>query len=163
MLTDILGIVGLGMSIFGGLGQSGVAKQQANVSAGIAGDEEQLNTIKQRQNTLSTNRAQLENLRNVQRARAQGVNSAVQGGAQFGSGMAGGQAQVADAGMTNSVGLSQKLQTSNEEFGVTGDIDQKKIQMAQLGGQMATDAGWASLGGSLTKSAPMLGNIFKMS
>lgn len=160
-ISATLGIVGLGMSIFGGLSAASNAKQQAQVSMGIATDEGQMNAVKQQANTLSTSRAQLENVRNVQRVRAQGMNAAVSEGAQFGSGIQGAQSGATSQGAYNATGIAQQSQFANQMFGITGDIDQKKIQMAQLGGTAATDQGIASLGGALTKSAPMLGSLSK--
>jgi len=68
-----LGLAGLGMSLFGGLGQASVVRQQAQISAQvagvsgqIAGDEQQVQAQRQQQMELEANRQQLQNFRNVQ-------------------------------------------------------------------------------------------------
>lgn len=156
-----LGIAGLGMSLFGGIKGAQVAGQQAEVSQDEARQEQNINNKKQQQMNLEASRQQTENYRNIQRARAQGVNAAVQGGAQFGSGLSGGQAQARDQGGVNSLGISQNLQFGNTIAGYTNTISGDKMQMASLGGQAATDAGIASLGGALMKAGPTIGAFGK--
>jgi hypothetical protein len=156
-----LGVVGLGMSIFGSVSGAGVAKQEAQVSSNEATQEQSINNAKQQQMQLQAQRSQLENFRNVQRARAQGLNSATNQGAQFGSGLAGGQAEATDQGAYNSLGINQSLQTGNQIAGFNQNITNDKIQMAQLGGQAATDAGIASLGGAVMKAGPIIGAFGK--
>ena len=152
---------GLGASLFGGISGAGVSKQEAQVSANEAQQEQQINQQKQQQMNLQASRSQLENFRNVQRARAQGLNSAVNQGAQFGSGLAGGQAQATDQGMYNSLGINQNLQIGQTIAGLNNNISNDKIVMAGLGGQAATDAGIASLGGALMKAGPTIGQVGK--
>lgn len=156
-----LGIAGLGMSLFGGLSGASVAKQQASVSENIATQEQNINQQKQQQAQLESQRMQTENFRNTQRARAQGLNSAVNQGAQFGSGLSGGQAQATDQGLFNSLGINQNMQLSNSIYADTSTINSDKIQLASLGGQAATDQGIASLGGALTKAGPIIGAFGK--
>lgn len=149
------------MQLFGGAKGAGVAKQQAAVSSDIAGQEQAINTQKYQQMQLEANRSQLENFRNMQRARAQGLNSATQQGAQFGSGLAGGQAQATDQGLFNSLGINQNLEVGNNIFGLNSNISKDKMQLASLGGEAATDAGISSLGGSLIKAGPIVGAFGK--
>src|ERR1700749_2431436 len=136
-----LGIAGLGMSHVGGLSGAKVAGQEAQVSANEASTEQQVNNQKQLQMQLQGQSSQLENFRNVQRARAQGLNSAVQQGAQFGSGLAGGQASATNQGFQNALNLDQNFQIGQNIAGFNNKISGDKLQMAALGGQAATDAG----------------------
>ncbi len=154
-----IGAVGLGMQIFGGMGASSTAKQEAQVSQDIAKQEQQINQVKQTQMNMEAQRMQLENIRNGQRARAMGVNAAVNQGAQFGSGLAGGTAQVQDQTYFNMQGVNNAKAYSTQITGYNDLISQDKSQLASLGGTMATDQGIASLGGSVMKSAPMLGQM----
>lgn len=156
-----MGIVGLGMSLYGGLSGAKVAGEQAQVSQDEAQQEQKINEQKQQQMQLQAGRSQLENFRNVQRARAQGLNSAVQQGAQVGSGLAGGQAEATDQGLYSSLGINQNLQFGNTIAGYNNAISGDKMQMAQLGGQAATDAGIASLGGAVMKAGPTIGAFGK--
>lgn len=156
-----LGLAGLGMQLFGGLSAASNAKQQAQVSSQIAGDEQQINVQKQQQMQLEANRKITENFRNVQKVRAQGMAAATAGGAQFGSGIAGAQAGEADQGLVNAGGVNKNLEIGENIFGVTTDINAKKMQLASLGGDAATAQGIASLGGALIKSGPMIGSFTK--
>jgi hypothetical protein len=170
-----LGLAGLGMQLFGGLGQASVSKQQAGISAEVAtisgqvaGDEQKIEAQRQQQMQLEAGRLQLQNFRNVQQAKAQGLAAATAGGAQFGSGLAGAQAGATDQGLYNSLGISQNLAIGQNIFGINSDISQKRIQMAGLqsqsallGGQAATDQGYQSLGGALIKAGPTIGAFGK--
>jgi hypothetical protein len=156
-----LGIVGLGMQLFGGFGAANAQKQIAGLSAGVSQDEQRVNAQKQQQVQLQGRRMQLENLRNVQRARAKDTAAAVSGGAQFGTGLQGGLASASDQGTTNALGINQSLMASQNIFGINSDISGKRVQMANLGGTEATDQGIASLGGAVVKSGPILGAGYK--
>jgi len=156
-----LGIVGLGMQLFGGFAGAGVAKQQAQVSEEIAQDEQKINIQKQQQMQLQAQRSNLENFRNVQKAQAQSLAAATAQGAQFGSGLQGGQAQIKDQGLYNALGVNQNLQIGQNIFGINSDISAKKEQLASLGGQAATDQGIASLGGAIMKAGPIVGAFGK--
>lgn len=154
-------VVGLGMSIYGGFKQSADAQQEAKISQEITGAQQQQNDIRKQQMELSSSRSQLENVRTAQRARSMATMSAVSQGAQFGSGLQGGLAQVSDAASWQNQGIVQNTQLGEGMFGLQNQISGYQSQMASLKGQEATDAGWASLGGSLMKSAGPLGNLTK--
>lgn len=156
-----LGVVGLGMQLFGGFGASSAAKQQAQLSQGIGIDEQAINIQKQQQMQLEARRSQLQNFRNAQRLRAQATSAAVQGGAQFGSGLPGGLGGISGTETENALGINQGSQISQNIFGFNNDISSKRIQSAQLGGQIATDQGLSSLGGALVKSGPTIGGLSK--
>lgn len=174
-ITIGLMAVGTGLQIYGGMKQSGIAKQQAaigqqqaSISADEAAQEQGINYQKQQQMQLQASRMQLENFRNVQRARAQGLNTAVSQGAQFGSGLQGGQAQATDQGYTNALGINQNLEIGNNIFGYNNAISQDRIksaglqsQSAALGGDAATASGISSLGGALVKTGPTIGAMAK--
>jgi hypothetical protein len=160
-ITIGLEAVGLGMQIFGGLSGASNAKQQAEVSSQISADEQRVNDQKEQQMQLEASRAQTENFRKTQQARAQGLAAATSQGAQFGSGLAGGQAAATDQGLLNSRNISQNLQIGENIFGIDRDISSKKMQLASLGGEAATDQGISSLGGALIKAGPTIGSFGK--
>lgn len=161
------------MQLFGGLGGASVSKQQsqlnaqsAQISGQVSADEGKINEQKKMQVGLEAQRAQLENFRNVQKAQAHNLNTATQQGAQFGSGLAGGQAEAQDQGGVNALGIGQNLEISNNIFGIDADISSKRVQMAnlqsqsaQLGGDAATYQGISSLGGALVKAGPTIGSF----
>lgn len=152
--------VGLGMSIFGGIGQANTAHQIAQVSQDKAQHDMEVNTLKQQQVRLEASRTQMQNVRNMQRARAMSLSSATNQGAQLGSGLQGGLADVQNQGNFNMLGVRQALQTSDNIYSENQSITQDNAKIAALGGQSATDAGIASIGGALMKAAPGIGSIF---
>lgn len=147
------------MQIFGGMGASKTAGEEAKVSADEATQEQGINNAKQAAMELNGRRTNMENIRNIQRARAMNLNTSVNQGAQFGSGLQGGQAQAEDQGLFNMSGVNSALQTGRQINAFNQNITSDKIQMASLGGTMAQDQGIASLGGALMKAGPMVGAI----
>lgn len=156
-----IGAVGLGLQIFGGAKQAENAQQQASVSMDEARQEQGINDAKQKAMEVNARRTQIENARNVQRARAQGLEAAVNQGANLGSGLQGGLAQATDQGTWNNLGVTQALQTGRDINTFNQAISSDKIQMAALGGQAATDQGITSLGGALLKAGPTIGSLAK--
>jgi len=156
-----IGAVGLGMQLFGGIGQSSEAKQAAAVSQDIARQEQGVNDVKQHQMDMEAQRMQMENIRNTQRARAMGLNAAVNQGAQYGSGLQGGLAQVTDQGLFNMQGVNFAKSYADQISGYNNAISGDKEQLASIQGQSSTDAGIASLGGALMKAGPTIGAFGK--
>lgn len=158
-LTTATQVVGLGMSLFGGISAASDAKQAANIQSNIAGLEGGLETQRHTAMELSANRQSLEILRSNQRARSTAINNATNQNAQFGSGLQGGLAQVTDQGLFNLAGVNQNLQIGDAMFGINQQITTQKQQLAQVQGQAATDQGIASIGGALTKAGPTIGSL----
>lgn len=158
-LSSAVSVVGLGMSLFGGASTASDAKQAASIQSNIAGLEGGLEDQRHQAMELSAHRQQLEILRNNQRARATAMTNATSQGAQFGSGLQGGLAQIEDQGLFNLAGVNQNLEIGEAMFGINKQITGQKQQLAQVQGQMATDQGISSLGGALVKAGPTVGNI----
>lgn len=152
--------VGVGMSIFGGMEQSNIAHEKAAYSSDVAQQELGINQQKQNAMELAGRRQQLEIIRNGQRARALAENNATNQGAQFGSGLQGGLAQVTDDALTNLLGVNQSLEIGRNINTYNTKISQDKMRLAQLGGDEASAAGFSSLGGSIMKIGPTVGNFF---
>lgn len=159
-ITLGLGAIGLGMKLFGGLSASSDQSQSYKLQQQEAQSEQQINVQKQNLFEVQTRRSQMENFRNVQRARAMGMNSAVNQGAQYGSGIQGGQDQATDQGNVNNLGLNQNLMTSRNIFADTSAINADKYQIAGLQSDASTDQGIANMGGALMGSAGTISNIF---
>lgn len=151
--------VGFGLSLFGGLGQANNAKEIAKVSQDKAQHEQQINDLKQQQARLEANRMQMQNIRNIQRQRALATASATSQGAQFGSGLEGGLADVTNQGFFNMQGVNQALQTSEEVYGQNKYITSDNAKIAGLQGQSASYQGLSSLGGALIKAGPTIGAV----
>lgn len=154
-----MGAAGLGLSIYGGLQESKIEGQEAQVSASIASDEEQINKQRQQLATLTYNRQTTENIRQAQmgaaRAKAAGVNQ----GAQFGSGSVAGVEHASSEQAFNQQNLNQNYTIGQNIFGLTSQIDQSQIQLAQLGGAAAGAAGIAGLGGALMGGSMAAGRL----
>lgn len=158
-ITIGLAAVGLGLQLFGGAKQAEEAQKQQQIQRNIQGLEVGVNAQRKQAMELSASRQQLENIRNVQRARAQGMSAAVNQGAQFGSGIQGGQAQAQSMGAWNNLGITQNLEIGRNIFGLNDQISAQKTQLSQSQSASATDAGWATLGGALVKNSGTISNI----
>lgn len=152
-------VVGLGMSLFGGMSAASDASQAASIQSNIAGLEGGLEDQRHKAMELSASRQQLEILRNNQRARSTAMVNATNQGAQLGSGLQGGLDQVQDQSLFNLAGVNQNLQIGEKMFGINQQITAQKQQLAQIQGQSATDQSIASLGGALVKTGPVIGQI----
>jgi hypothetical protein len=140
-----LAAVGTVGSIVEGQKLAQTQSQEAQNSMQQFGVDEQMNNARQQQMTLSSQRQQMQNLRNLQRAKASGLAGAVSSGAQFGSGLAGAQAgETAQAGV-NTLNTAQNQMIGNQMFGLMNRQDQLKIQMAGLQSTAATQQGTMSM------------------
>lgn len=154
-----LSLVGVGLSLFGGNEQANIAKQEAQVSQDEIAQEQKVNDQRQQAMELSAHRQQLEIVRNTQRQRALGLASATSKGAQYGSGMPGGQADTTNQGVFAFQGVSQNLQIGENIFGLDKLISGDKSQMSALQGQMAEAGNYAAYGAAVSKSADPLGRL----
>lgn len=158
-LTLGITAVSMGMQLFGGMGAAENAREAHRLQGEVAGLEGKVNDQRRSQMELSARRQQMEIFRNNQRARAMGTNAAVNQGAQFGSGLQGGLAQVQNQSMWNSLGISQNLEIGRNIFGINDEISRKKAQISNVQGEMATNQGIASFGGQLMNSAEPISRI----
>jgi len=166
--------VGFGLSLFGAKkqkeaseAQAAAARQVAAYSGDIATQEQGINDLKQKQMEMEGRRTQLQNVRNMQRSRAMAVNAAVSQGAQGGSGIQGGLAQVENQGLFNMQGVQNALEVGRGINSYNKLISQDKIGIAQQQGISASAQGDAaegqglmSLGGTLLKSGGTIGSMF---
>lgn len=156
-----IGAVGLGMQIFGGMSQADNAKQQAAVSKDEAAQEQGINAQKQNAMELDARRKQLEVIRTNQQAQALATSRATSQGAQFGSGLQGGLAEVQDQSMFNLTGINNSLEIGRNINQYNQNITQDKYKMADLGGDAATNQAISSIGGTLMKVGPTIGSMSK--
>jgi hypothetical protein len=153
------GLLGLGIEAFGAFDQYEGAQKAAQASEQIAGLEGQVNEQRRLAMQITGRRQQMEIIRQGQRASAQATAAATNQGAQFGSGLAGGLAQVAGQAGSNLLGENQQLAVGNEIFNLDAKISQQRILQAQAQGQQATGQGISSIGGVLLKAAPILAGL----
>lgn len=160
VISGVTSLIGVGLSIFVSSEQSKIQQQEAQVSQQISGVEQQINAQRQQQMVISARRQQLQTIRSVQQARSQALAAGVNQGGQFGSGVAGGEAQASAQGAYNQLGVSNSLQIGQNIFGLTNQQDQLQAQLASLQGKSASYAGISSLGGDVSRAGPALTNIF---
>jgi len=155
-----IGAVGLGLNIFGGAEQSGVAKQAAQVSAQIAGLENQENDVRHQAMLMSARRNDIETLRTAQRARALGIQAgATQTGSLTGSGVTAGIQNTEAQGAWGLQGTANQVSFGNQIYGIDQQIGANRVQLAQLGGKMSSAQGLSSLGGALMQAGPYIGKF----
>lgn len=154
-----VGAIGLGVSAFGMFGASSASKKASDIQNSILAEQTAENQVRQQYVNMQAQRSQIQNVRNTQRAQAQGLTASVSQGAQFGSGAAGGQAQASAAGAWNAEGISQSLISANRIFGIDYQIDQLKGQLGAEDATMQSYKGMQSLGGSLLGSAQSIGRL----
>lgn len=159
-LTAGIGLAGVGLSLFGSMAQANIAHQEAQVSGQIVQTDMDVNQQKYTQELLNTQRMQLENIRNAQKARSMALTSSVSQGAQFGSALPGAYGQISGQSNTNFLNTSENQQIGTSVFGLDQHADQLKIQLASLGGDMANAQGISAIGAGISKSASPLGNLF---
>lgn len=159
--------IGLGLkiggSLFGSSDASKFAEQYNQQEQQKFKLEQQVQDQHAQAMELSSRRQQLETFRNTQRARAMGLNAAVNQGAQYGSGLAGGQASIQNQGLFNSQGIALNTMIGENIFGLNRQISSVNATESSLKAQyqqsQATDQGIASLGGAILGSAGTIGNI----
>ncbi len=153
-----LGIAGIGLGVqaFGFFGARGAQKQAAQAAQNVAALEQQVNGQRRNAMELSAKRQQLEIFRNMQRARAQGTQAAVSQGAQFGTGLQGGLAQVAGSSYWNALGVTQNLEIGRNIFNLNDQISAQKALMAKSQSEAAEYQGYSALGGAITGNAKTL-------
>lgn len=159
-ISATLGLVGLGVSLFGGIMGASDASKAAGINQDIAAQEIGVNSQKRQQMVLNSRRQQLENMRNVQKSRSLGLTNATSDGSQFGTGLKGGQAAATDQGGVNALGFSQNLQIGQNIFALDDKIDQDKSQLAGVQADQAMWGAVAGAGSSISKSSSLFGNLF---
>ena len=159
-----LSLAGLGLGIYGTMEQMKYAKELANEESSIAGLEQNQEAIKYTAMVTDARRRKLENIRNAQRARAQAVSTAVNqgagvGGNNYGSGLPGGEAQIAADVATANKGIDNQINFSSQMFQTNSQIYGIRAQEARTKADMAEAQGYSALGGSLMSAAPTFGKL----
>ena len=158
-LTLGIGAIGLAANLFFGQRASEDANKTQALEQQRFGLEKQVNDQRRQAMELSGRRQQLENFRNMQRARAQGIQAATNQGAQFGSGLQGGIADVENRGFFAAQGVNQNLAIGRNIFALDDQISDNKALQSRYKSDQATNSQWASLGGSIMSNAGTIGKI----
>lgn len=157
--TAGFGIAGLGMSLLGSFEQSKDQSQVYNLESQNASIDMQEDMQRQLQMHLNAQRMQQRNLQNLRRAQANGLAAAVASGSQYGSGLAGGQAQARDQFGFNELNTNQNLAIGDKMFQYNAQIDENKIQMASAESSANNWGGIGKIGGGILSAAGSLGQL----
>lgn len=137
------GLVAQGVGAYMGYqAQQGISQANQN----IAKDQQAINEQNLIQMKLNARRAQMEVLRNNQRARALALNTSTGQGAQFGSGLQGGYGQIAGMAGTNLLGINQNLTIGKTISTYNQDITNQQLALSKYQSQASTAGGISSLG-----------------
>jgi hypothetical protein len=151
--------LGIGLEIFGGKKSYDAAKDYNAAQVQQIQLEQQQESVRFQAAAIKKNRDDLENLRNTQKAAALGLAAGVNQGAQFGSGVAGGQAEVQDEGTFNALGLSQNWQFTSQNYNLTAQLNQAKIAQANAGLKMQQGNAFSSAGKDVLSALPAIGKL----
>ncbi len=151
-----LGLLGSAVGAFTSYEASKKINQSQQAQFGL---QQQVEGQRRQAMMLKDRRDQLENLRNVQRARATALTNATSEGAQSGSGLQGGFAQVMGQGSWNSVGMSLNLGIGENIFDLNSQITDQKLLQSQAQQQMSLGQGISSFGSSLMGASPGIGRL----
>lgn len=151
--------VGVGLQLYSGFKQSEQSKEIAQLSQQKAAEEQAINRIKLQQMEVEGRRMQLETIRNTQRARALSLSSAVTQGAEFGTGLLGGQAEIQNKGAWNLQGVDFGLMFGRDIAARNDNISALNARIAGVSGEMAESNSYGSLGGALIKAGPVVGQL----
>lgn len=140
-----IGLVGAGIGAYG-------AVKQAQGARTLAAQQQKAETIREAQTNVEATRNRRSMIRQAVLARAQAVNNATQQGAEGGSGLQGGQAQISSEANSAIVATNQNQDISSNMFATN-----RAIAGAQS--TMATGSGISSLGQAIVKNSGEIGRV----
>lgn len=159
LVTGGLTAASMFMQWQGGQKAAQASQQQAQLSAQNAGFEMQIDQQRRQAMELDAQRKSMDVIRNAQRARATALSNAAGSGSQFGSGLQGGYGQISGQSGFNLLGINQNRMIGENIFGLNQQIDQNKMQIASLGGTLASAEGEMGFGKSLGGAIGPLSNL----
>ncbi len=131
--------------IFSAITGSEDAKKQAAIQKQEIATQMQIESQKETSMELTARRQMTENVRNAQMSRSMALAAGTNQGAQFGTGVQGGEQTVMGQAGVNSLGISQNLQIGRNIFGLTTQLDSEKIAMADAQSKAASDAAFGKM------------------
>jgi hypothetical protein len=157
MLPLLLAAVGLQVAgtVIGMSGASQAHQSQQQITQ----LEMQQDQTRRQMMEITARRQQMEVLRNQQRARSLALAAAVNQGASFGSGLAGGYGQIAGQTNTNLTAIGQNLAAGRHMFDLNAQISQQRMNISDAQSTMAMGQGISSIGSAIGGSMGPMGNI----
>lgn len=138
--------------------QAKAAKEAAGLQKQSIDAQKQAQQIQQKQNDVAAARSRRQQYRTAVLSRAEAETSAVLGGAQFSSGLAGGQGSISSQTASNLQGInqgqefSQQISSANQR---SADFRGQSVVAAQS----AAGVGASSLGGLLVQGGGIISKI----
>lgn len=157
--TALMFGAGLGFKAYGMMAGSDAADKYNQAQIQKINLEKQVEEQRRKAMELDARRKQLENFRQVQRARSAALTNATSQGAAQGSGLQGGYGQITAQGAWNSAGISQNLEIGRNIFGINSQITDTNITLANSQRDLQRAQGYTSFGGDLMNSAPGFGRL----
>lgn len=155
----MFGILGLGLQGAGLITNMIGAGRATQSQKQIAEYERQIEAQKMRAMELDAKRRTIEIMRTGQRAQAMALTAASAQGAQYGSGLQGGYAQVAGQTNFNALGVQQNLEIGRNIFDLNSKISDEKMNLFDAQGLMNIGQGLMGMGGALVGAQDKLGNL----
>ena len=158
-LTGFGGALEIGSVVGGLMGTSKSvqgSKEKAAAEKQIAQLEIQSDAVRRKAMEFSARRQMLQTVRQAQQAKAIGLANAVNQGAQFSSGLAGGYGSISGQASTQQVGVLTNLGFGENIFDINAQIDKQKMAEADAETKIAEGQGQSSMFGSIGKAVPSI-------
>lgn len=139
--------------------QYSAAKNQGAIQQQMIAEEQKQEELRRRQMELDARRRQMEILRQQQRTRALAQATAVSQGAQGGSGIQGGLAQIAGQSGNNLLGVNQGLSLGQDMFASNANLSNLRMSYADAGTDAALGRGISGISNTLFQLSGPLGRM----
>jgi len=145
-------VVGVGTSIVG-------ASEQAEAQQQMIAIQQKENEQRQRLFEMEQQRKRIQEIRNAQLASSTARVNAVAQGAQFGSGLLGGLAQIQGESNYNILGIEQNSLIGENLYALDTQLTQAKIASAQAASLQQIGGSLTSFGGMAINSMDEIGRL----
>lgn len=160
ILSGIAGLVGVGISYAAAEDEANQQKQYYGVGKQIVGVQQQENYQRYLAMQYSSQRQNLENLRNVQKTIAASTNFAANAGGTFGSSLSEARGATKAQGAFNTSGISLGVQSGQTMYGLSNQQTNLQMQQADIMTNIATDKGQEALGNAIISASGAFGRMF---
>jgi len=154
-----LTVAAIGASAIGGVTSIVGAGMANSANQKILQGEQQIEAQRFKAMKLKADRDQMQALRTQQQAVAMGLTNANAQGANLGSGVQGGAAEIMGQTGQNLLGITQNEQIGTNIFGINQQITGARMDLANAQTVSSIGQGLSSFGGSLMNAAPAFGRL----
>ena len=157
--TAAIAAVGLGIAAYGTVKTQKALKEQNAAQQAAIDAQQQSEALRQKQMNLDAMRRQREIVRAGIQARSLALATATTQGAQGGSGVQGGFAQIAGRTNWNALGVAQNQEIGNAMFASNQNLLTAYRSSANAQTDVSTYQGLTSLGGAIMTNAGAIGRV----